>query len=121
MLRRPPRSTRTDTLFPYTTLFRTLEGVSQSLLQKLSLGVKPGVSSSSAERKSLAAQANEAITGLKLLDAAELVIDATGPTPTLAWRTLAGGPQATGTPSRSRPEERRVGKESTCRARGAPD
>src|SRR3546814_1694417 len=23
MLRRPPRSTRTDTLFPYTTLFRT--------------------------------------------------------------------------------------------------
>src|SRR3546814_7976033 len=25
MLRRPPRSTRTDTLFPYTTLFRSLE------------------------------------------------------------------------------------------------
>src|SRR3546814_4490479 len=29
MIRRPPRSTRTDTLFPYTTLFRSLpEGVS---------------------------------------------------------------------------------------------
>src|SRR3546814_3426158 len=26
MLRRPPRSTRTDTLFPYTTLFRSLVG-----------------------------------------------------------------------------------------------
>src|SRR3546814_1362436 len=26
MLRRPPRSTRTDTLFPYTTLFRSSEG-----------------------------------------------------------------------------------------------
>src|SRR3546814_8609955 len=26
MLRRPPRSTRTDTLFPYTTLFRSGEG-----------------------------------------------------------------------------------------------
>src|SRR3546814_13888559 len=26
MLRRPPRSTRTDTLFPYTTLFRSIEG-----------------------------------------------------------------------------------------------
>src|SRR3546814_8628035 len=26
MIRRPPRSTRTDTLFPYTTLFRSLEG-----------------------------------------------------------------------------------------------
>src|SRR3546814_3822785 len=27
MLRRPPRSTRTDTLFPYTTLFRSLDEV----------------------------------------------------------------------------------------------
>src|SRR3546814_1610895 len=27
MIRRPPRSTRTDTLFPYTTLFRSLPGV----------------------------------------------------------------------------------------------
>src|SRR3546814_4122138 len=26
MIRRPPRSTRTDTLFPYTTLFRSEEG-----------------------------------------------------------------------------------------------
>src|SRR3546814_6255860 len=26
MIRRPPRSTRTDTLFPYTTLFRSTEG-----------------------------------------------------------------------------------------------
>src|SRR3546814_5268707 len=28
MIQRPPRSTRTDTLFPYTTLFRSLAGVS---------------------------------------------------------------------------------------------
>src|SRR3546814_15047904 len=27
MIRRPPRSTRTDTLFPYTTLFRSRMGV----------------------------------------------------------------------------------------------
>src|SRR3546814_15855184 len=27
MIRRPPRSTRTDTLFPYTTLFRSLRAV----------------------------------------------------------------------------------------------
>src|SRR3546814_18611884 len=26
MIRRPPRSTRTDTLFPYTTLFRSIRG-----------------------------------------------------------------------------------------------
>src|SRR3546814_8104134 len=31
MIRRPPRSTRTDTLFPYTTLFRSLRR--QQLLQ----------------------------------------------------------------------------------------
>src|SRR3546814_5950034 len=27
MIRRPPRSTRTDTLFPYTTLFRSVDGL----------------------------------------------------------------------------------------------
>src|SRR3546814_13772295 len=27
MIRRPPRSTRTDTLFPYTTLFRSAAGI----------------------------------------------------------------------------------------------
>src|SRR3546814_10450269 len=29
MIRRPPRSTRTDTLFPYTTLFRSVPGTGQ--------------------------------------------------------------------------------------------
>src|SRR3546814_3241479 len=29
MIRRPPRSTRTDTLFPYTTLFRSIGDVDQ--------------------------------------------------------------------------------------------
>src|SRR3546814_5867474 len=33
MIRRPPRSTRTDTLFPYTTLFRSLLPVLQRSLQ----------------------------------------------------------------------------------------
>src|SRR3546814_17912179 len=30
MIRRPPRSTRTDTLFPYTTLFRSRQGLANS-------------------------------------------------------------------------------------------
>src|SRR3546814_5322256 len=30
MIRRPPRSTRTDTLFPYTTLFRSLASLGQA-------------------------------------------------------------------------------------------
>src|SRR3546814_6329964 len=32
MIRRPPRSTRTDTLFPYTTLFRSQGGLQRSEL-----------------------------------------------------------------------------------------
>src|SRR3546814_7498285 len=36
MLRRPPRSTRTDTLFPYTTLFRSGGGVRQRPISVLS-------------------------------------------------------------------------------------
>src|SRR3546814_17585760 len=32
MIRRPPRSTRTDTLFPYTTLFRSSHGVADRLV-----------------------------------------------------------------------------------------
>src|SRR3546814_1023099 len=31
MIRRPPRSTRTDTLFPYTTLFRSVRGPSPAV------------------------------------------------------------------------------------------
>src|SRR3546814_20019557 len=33
MIRRPPRSTRTDTLFPYTTLFRALQAHYRSELE----------------------------------------------------------------------------------------
>src|SRR3546814_2502308 len=33
MIRRPPRSTRTDTLFPYTTLFRSLSALGRHFTQ----------------------------------------------------------------------------------------
>src|SRR3546814_4086766 len=33
MIRRPPRSTRTDTLFPYTTLFRSFLGSGGDLIE----------------------------------------------------------------------------------------
>src|SRR3546814_15241886 len=52
MIRRPPRSTRTDTLFPYTTLFRSRSEESQSLQQfstpsplALVAGVAAGITS----------------------------------------------------------------------------
>src|SRR3546814_1740711 len=38
MIRRPPRSTRTDTLFPYTTLFRSIYGIMALLVIALFLG-----------------------------------------------------------------------------------
>src|SRR3546814_1506584 len=39
MIRRPPRSTRTDTLFPYTTLFRSLGADQQPLVVNRDPGV----------------------------------------------------------------------------------
>src|SRR3546814_17328798 len=45
MIRRPPRSTRTDTLFPYTTLFRSLGRFNvDNLLAALGALVSRGVS-----------------------------------------------------------------------------
>src|SRR3546814_2320239 len=38
MIRRPPISTRTDTLFPYTTLFRSLESIDYNYLQMVDSG-----------------------------------------------------------------------------------
>src|SRR3546814_18017399 len=39
MIRRPPRSTRTDTLFPYTTLFRSLPDIDRLLSEDKGLKV----------------------------------------------------------------------------------
>src|SRR3546814_6581610 len=41
MIRRPPRSTRTDTLFPYTTLFRSREQVATSGLRTIEFDQYP--------------------------------------------------------------------------------
>src|SRR3546814_7495305 len=40
MIRRPPRSTRTDTLFPYTTLFRSKRNPAGLFQRGLDVGVK---------------------------------------------------------------------------------
>src|SRR3546814_7324364 len=45
MIRRPPRSTRTDTLFPYTTLFRSIAGDQQAATIGQAC-FKPGMSKS---------------------------------------------------------------------------
>src|SRR3546814_21085857 len=38
MIRRPPRSTRTDTLFPYTTLFRSINSALNPTLDQVTVG-----------------------------------------------------------------------------------
>src|SRR3546814_3789433 len=40
MIRRPPRSTRTDTLFPYTTLFRSNEVLGGSFVSRLNMDLR---------------------------------------------------------------------------------
>src|SRR3546814_11176750 len=54
IIRRPPRSTRTDTLFPYTTLFRSLVPGSAILM-----GGDPGIGKSTLLLQTAAAIARE--------------------------------------------------------------
>src|SRR3546814_12415560 len=133
MTRRPPRSTRTDTLFPYTTLFRSAE--LQGFLNP--------------DNPAFAAHPDEVAVpvtaGDVLVGDARLIHSAYGnatvherPLLTLwympHWNTMSPGMQARAmmgymrnddivTPERPlRSEERRVGKEcvSTCRSRWSP-
>src|SRR3546814_11599304 len=41
MIRRPPRSTRTDTLFPYTTRFRSLLAPRDDMMPEMRVGKQP--------------------------------------------------------------------------------
>src|SRR3546814_3332137 len=45
MIRRPPRSTRTDTLFPYTTLFRSQIGTLTETLETVGMATRAAYSS----------------------------------------------------------------------------
>src|SRR3546814_3808830 len=69
MIRRPPRSTRTDTLFPYTTLFRSDEHLAMANWEwRLAVGgVKLRVADRDAER---------ARAVLNAMDAGEYALDA---------------------------------------------
>src|SRR3546814_5624858 len=52
MIRRPPRSTRTDTLFPYTTLFRSPASLCHACLAMGAGGVVRGASADTRCRRS---------------------------------------------------------------------
>src|SRR3546814_11151490 len=50
MIRRPPRSTRTDTLFPYTTLFRSRTATNAQFVGDLGIGPNPALADYVARR-----------------------------------------------------------------------
>lgn len=77
------------------------DGVSQTLDAPLTLPTTARVGRTTATRSVLARNARtSAVRGDARAEAAELVVDATGATPRLAWEVLTGGTQADGTPSR---------------------
>src|SRR3546814_19048649 len=108
MIRRPPRSTRTDTLFPYTTLFRSL-----ALACASHSGEPRHVETVIAwlQRLGLSAADLECGAQLPSYEPALIALLAGGGAATAAHNNCSG-----------RSEERRVGKEcvSTCRSRWSP-
>src|SRR3546814_12609111 len=125
MIRRPPRSTRTDTLFPYTTLFRSAfsfdQAANAAYAGQLSGNgdfVKNGVAT-------LMLTGNSGtFTGLTRVNAGTLAVNGTlgGTVDVVAGARLQGA-GTVGTTILARSEERRVGKEwvSTWRSRWSTD
>src|SRR3546814_10850742 len=85
MIRRPPRSTRTDTLFPYTTLFRSLDAsekgfrrlmAAAALLHRLPSGNNSTTDVTALEARCYAAMNddfNSPVAIAELFDAAHLI------------------------------------------------
>src|SRR3546814_11578597 len=110
MIRRPPRSTRTDTLFPYTTLFRSKTGIRGKGGQMLKF----------AELETLPDTRHLHCTGY--LDSGERVVVSFGPEHgALEQKQVELAMREAGDlfPRPKRSAERRVGNErvSTCRSR----
>src|SRR3546814_12671843 len=112
MIRRPPRSTRTDPLFPYTPLFRSCRGAADD-------GGDAQLVAAGEENAGGGLELAQVLVALAVLAAGEADrARAAGFEPVEQFLVaLAGVRQLAG-----RSEERRVGKEcvSTCRTRRSP-
>src|SRR3546814_16424093 len=114
MIRRPPRSTRTDTLFPYTTLFRSRRPL-------VGTGHRRPARNAPVHRLAgvFVAHCREHVAriraALRVTDDVELQL---APTLVFAGTTVARAQRRIG-----RSAERRVGKECvrTCRSRWSPN
>src|SRR3546814_17921583 len=123
MIPRPPRSTRTDTPFPYTTRFRSAEPAGLDLVHQFGAADHPGEREAAGQRFR---HGDEIGLDPRMLDAEHT------PRPREAGLHLVGDEhdavaiadvaQRRQQFARGRSEERRVGKEcvSTCRYRWSP-
>src|SRR3546814_11568054 len=82
MIRRPPRSTRTDTLFPYTTRFRSSAGFSATSASRLFWIIRYGASVSQD------LQLSSVPRGAEILRDGSLRLDMAGPVGA-CWRGLS--------------------------------
>src|SRR3546814_15514513 len=119
MIRRPPRSTRTDTLFPYTTLFRSEarhESVVVQHFQASGYAASNAVLPSPVQRVQNLVKGFAEIVRVMTRHALQYILQG------IALVAMLHGKKAKGKITLSRSEERRVGKEcvSTCRARWSP-
>src|SRR3546814_16908946 len=115
MIRRPPRSTRTDTLVPYTTLFRSRERGFATRLR-----IRAARTSERTDEKAMAEeQMNFQAEVSRLLD---IVAHSLYSEKEIFLRELVSNAADACDRLRHRSEERRVGKEcvSTCRSRWSP-
>src|SRR3546814_13079417 len=117
MIRPPPRSTRTETLFPYTTLFRShagildeLNGLKRTLPELLQHAQMARLAAELGDHDRAAVERLSGVLGGGTLDYPSTL--GSGHVSELAHAQAA----------RIRSEERRVGKEcvSTCRSRWSP-
>src|SRR3546814_13020763 len=118
MIRRPPRSTRTDTLFPYTTLFRSAAQIVERIAKSRSVAEAVQLlGEEEIARKTKFSGLAHALMALSALRTpAEVLANAAAlmdPFWKTVWRDAWND---------RRSEERRVGEEcvSTCRYRWSP-
>src|SRR3546814_10951883 len=114
MIRRPPRSTRTDTLFPYTALFRSVADAQAVLDASAHNMVIAGLPSETAD--ALVAWLDDPANAALLLRSANAQAELRALLP------AGDGTKAGPLEGKTRSEERRVGNEcvSTCSSRGSP-